>query len=53
MNFSELNLVKLNNYNHLVPDPYIDDFLDKMVVLREFAEKYDSSISKKEKRRDN
>lgn len=49
MNFAESNLVKLNNYNHLVPDPYIYGFLDKMVILREFAEKYDSSISKKEK----
>jgi len=49
MNFTDLNPVKINNYNHLVPDPYIYGFLDKMVVLREFAERYDSSISEKQK----
>jgi predicted nucleic acid-binding Zn-ribbon protein len=50
MNFADLRPVTLRNYNHYVPDIDAPDFLEKMIVLREFAERCDSYKSDKERK---
>ena len=50
MKFADLRPVTLRNYNHYVPDIDAPDFLEKMIVLREFAERCDSYKSDKERK---
>jgi DNA-directed RNA polymerase subunit RPC12/RpoP len=50
MNFANLRPVSLCNYNDRVPDLDSPDFLEKMIVLREFAERFDSYKSDKERK---
>jgi hypothetical protein len=50
MKFADLKPVKLNNYNHYVPDIDAPDFLAKMIVLRESAARIDSYKSDKERK---
>jgi predicted nucleic acid-binding Zn-ribbon protein len=50
MKFADLRPVPLRNYNDRVPDIDAPDFLDKMILLREFAERCDSYKSDKERK---
>jgi predicted nucleic acid-binding Zn-ribbon protein len=50
MKFADLRPVKLNNYNHYVPDIDAPDFLEKMISLREAAARIDSYKSDKERK---
>ena len=49
MNFANLRPVPLHNHNHLVPDVDATDFLEKMVILRDFAEFCDSLNTEKQR----
>lgn len=50
MNFANLKPVRLYNHNDLVPDVDAPDFLAKMIVLREFAERCDSYKTETQKK---